>query len=220
MSSQLIAAAAAGGVALLASPYLASLTVTAPDRSVTAWWQPRTYSRSRYAVTAAAAVVLAALAGAAAGLGAAWPAYLALALTGAPLAVVDAEHHRLPNRLMYVAGIAGVALLALAAVIEHRWDRFGRVALAAAVVFALFYLLALASPRSIGLGDVKLAALLAGYLAWYGWLTVFAGLAGGFLAAGIAALILLALGRADRSSHIPMGPFLIAAAVLATAVTS
>lgn len=220
MSSQLIAAAAAGGVALLASPYLASLTVTAPDRAITAWWQPRPYSRSQYVVTAAAAVVFAALAGAAAGLGAAWPAYLALALTGAPLAVADAEHHRLPNRLMYVSGIAGVVLLALAAAIEHRWDRFGRVALAAAVVFALFYLLALASPCSIGLGDVKLAALLAGYLAWYGWLAVFAGLAGGFLAAGIAVLILLALGRAVRSSHIPMGPFLIAAALLAADVAS
>jgi len=220
MSSQPIAVAAAAGIALLASPYLASLTLTAPDREVTAWWQPRTSSHTRYAVTAAVAVVLAALAGAAAGLGAAWPAYLALALTGATLAVIDAEHHRLPNRLMTVSASVGIVLLALAGGIEHRWDRFGRVTLAAGVVFAVFYLLALASPRSIGLGDVKLAALLAGYLAWHGWLTVFAGLAGGFLAAGIAALILLGLGRADRSSHIPMGPFLIGAAVLAAAVAS
>ena len=121
---------------------------------------------------------------------------------------------------MIVSAVAGVVLLALAAGIEHRWDRFGRVALAAAVVFAIFYLLALASPRSVGLGDVKLAALLAGYLAWHGWLTAFAGLAGGFLAAGIAALVLLALGRADRSSHLPMGPFLIAAAVFIAAVAS
>ena len=214
MSSQLIAGAAAAGTALLASPYLASLTVTAPDREVTAWWQPRTSSRTRVIVTAATAVVLAALAGAAVGLGAAWLAYLALALTGATLAVIDAEHHRLPNRLLTVAAVAGVVLLALAAGIEHRRDRSGRVALVAAVVFAIFYLLALASPRSVGLGDVKLTALLAGYLAWHGWLTVFAGLAGGFLAAGIAALVLLALGRADRSSHLPLGPFLIAAAVL------
>lgn len=58
------------------------------------------------------------------------------------------------------------------------------VALAAAAVFAIFYLLALASPRSIGLGDVKLAAVLAGYLAWRGWLTVLDGLAAGFLVAG------------------------------------
>src|SRR5664279_446116 len=123
MSSQLIAVAAAAGTALLASPYLASLTVTAPDREVTAWWQPRTtYSWTRFIVTAAAAVMLAALAGAAVGLGAAWPAYLALALTGATLAVVDAEHHRLPNRLLTLVAVVGVVLLALAAGIEHRWD--------------------------------------------------------------------------------------------------
>ena len=48
------------------------------------------------------------------------------------------------------------------------------------------------------LGDVKFAALLAGYLAWVSWPTVLAGLAGGFLAAGI---ILLATGPDVRASE-------------------
>lgn len=220
MGSQVIAVAAAAGTALLASPYLASLTVTAPDRTLTTWWQLRTTSWSRYAVTASVVVIFAGLAGAAVGLGAAWPAYLALALTGAILALVDIEHHRLPNRLLATSGIAGAVLLALAAGIEHRWERFGRVVIAAAVVFVIFYVVVLAWPRSVGLGDVKLAALLAGYLAWHSWQAVFAGLAGGFLAAAIAALVLLGSGRADRSSHVPLGPFLIAVALLAAALQS
>lgn len=102
MSSQLITAVAAASVALLASPYLASLTVTVPDSATSAWWAPRTVSGTRYAATTAAALILAALAGAGSGprFGAAWPAYLVLGLTGAVLAVVDVEHHRLPNRLL------------------------------------------------------------------------------------------------------------------------
>jgi leader peptidase (prepilin peptidase)/N-methyltransferase len=210
----------AAAIALVATPYLASLTLTAPDRELRTWWRPRSTSRRRHAVTAAVGVVLAALAGSAAGLGAVLPAYLVLAVLGAVLAVVDVEHHRLPNRLLGVLAIAGLALLTLAAGVDGRWHDLGRAALAALAVGAFFYLLALASPRSVGLGDVKLAALLAGFLAWRSWLTAFAGLAGGFLAAGIAALVLLAIGRATRSTHVPLGPFLIGAALLAAALHS
>ncbi len=209
--------AAAVAAALLVSPYLAGLTLTAPDRTLTTWWQPRATSRGRYTVTAAAAVILAALAGAATGLAAAWPAYVVLAALGAVLAVVDVETHRLPNRLLASLAITGTVLLTVAAAVDSHWDQLGRAALGAVIVGVVFYLLALASPRSVGLGDVKLAALLAGYLAWRGWLTMFAGLAGGFLAAGIAALALLGIGRANRATHVPLGPFLIAAALLAAA---
>ena len=208
----------AAAIALVVSPYLASLTITAPDRELRSWWRPRTTSGRRYAVTGTVGVLLAALAGAAAGLSAVLPAYLALASIGAVLAVVDAEQHRLPNRLLSVLAVAGVALLTIAAGVDDRWHNLARAALATLAVGAFFYLLALASPRSVGLGDVKLAALLAGFLAWRSWLTAFAGLAGGFLTAGIAALALLAAGRATRSTHLPLGPFLIGAALLAAAL--
>lgn len=210
----------AAAVALIVSPYLASLTITAPDRELRSWWRPRRTSRRRYAVTAAVAVLLAALAGAAAGLSPVLPAYLTVAVLGTALAVVDAEQHRLPNRLLSALAIAGTALLTVAAGVDDSWHHLGRAALAALAVGAFFYLLALASPRSVGLGDVKLAALLAGVLAWRSWLTAFAGLAGGFLAAGLTALALLAAGRATRSTHLPLGPFLIGAAVLAAALHS
>lgn len=220
MRFQLLSIAVAAGVALLASPYLASLTVTAPDREQTRWWQPRRSTGTRCGVTAAVAAVFAALAGATAGLGAAWAAYLALALSGACLAIIDVEHHRLPNRLLIVTAAAGVTLFALAAAFEQRWDRYGRAVLAAAILFAILYLVALVAPRSFGLGDVKLASVLAGYLAWRGWLTVSAGLAGGFLAAGVFALGLLVLGLGDRSTQIPLGPPFIAAALVAAAIAA
>ena len=103
MSDPTVALAVGGigaAIALLASPYLAALTVSAPERGVAAWWRVRPLGGMRCAATAAIAVAFAALAGAAAGWTGAWPAYLVLALAGAALSVVDVEHHRLPDRLL------------------------------------------------------------------------------------------------------------------------
>ena len=212
-----LAAATAAAAGLLTAPYLAGLT-TAPALTgvgVSSWWRPRTAPARRTAVTAAVAIILTALAGAGAGAHADWPAYLALALTGTVLALVDVEHHRLPNKVLLTAGAAGTVLLLLAAGVDHRWSDLGRAAIAAAAVLALFYLAALASPRSVGLGDVKLAGLLAGYLAWRSWPTMVAGLALGFVLAGVVAAALLVTGRRDP---LPLGPFLIVAALVALAL--
>ena len=87
-------------------------------------------------------------------------------------------------------------------------------------MFAVFYLFAMISPRGVGLGDVKLTALLAGYLAWFGWLTVIGGIAGGLLLAGVASILALISGHASRTTPVPLGPFLITAALLVAALCS
>jgi leader peptidase (prepilin peptidase)/N-methyltransferase len=220
MTADDAATCAAAATALLASPYLAGLTVSAPDRDNRTWWQPRRTSTMRVGVTAVAAGTLAALGGVATGWTAIWPAYLMLSLLGVVLAIVDVEHHRLPDRLILIAAGAGALLSLVAALGDGSWNRVGRAGLAAAVVFALFYVMALVSPRGVGLGDVKLAAMLAGYLAWFSWSHVVTGLASGFLASGVAGIALLATGHANRGTRIPLGPFLIGAALLAAAIQS
>ena len=93
-------------IALVASPYLAGLTVSVADRANARWWHLCPASRARWAITAAVVAVLAALGGAASQWTVAWPAYLMLALAGSVLAVVDVEHHRLPDRLIVCAAVA------------------------------------------------------------------------------------------------------------------
>lgn len=116
------------------------------------------------------------------------------------LAVVDWEQRRLPNIVVLPALAAAVALSPAPI----------SAALAAALAFAAFlglYALGrrLYGPGALGMGDVKLAALIAAVvgLPAAGW-----ALALGVLLAGGAAAVWLLSGRAGRGALLPYGAFL------------
>jgi leader peptidase (prepilin peptidase)/N-methyltransferase len=142
------------------------------------------------------------------------PAHLYLAGAGVLLAVIDLRHSKLPNRVVVPSiGIAG-ALLAAAAAGEHDWPALLRAGLGAVVLFAVFLVMALVSPRSLGMGDVKLAALLGFYLGWLGWGAVFLGAAAGFVVQALVALVLLAARLVKLRGHLPFGPAMLLGAAL------
>ena len=150
----------------------------------------------------------------AAGLGWAVPAYLALTFICVVLAVIDARTRLLPNRITYPAFPVMLSLLLLASLGLGDLGRLTRGLLAAAAVGAFFLLLALISPRGMGLGDVKLAPTLGLALGWLSWGTVAVGVFAGFLLgglAGVAAILVLGL---SRKSLLPFGPWLVAGALL------
>ena len=96
----------------------------------------------------------------------------------------------------------------------HGFMQSPAVGRAAAAVGAFFLLLALISPRGMGLGDVKLAPTLGLALGWLSWGTVAVGVFAGFLLgglAGVGAILLLGL---TRKSLLPFGPWLVAGALL------
>jgi leader peptidase (prepilin peptidase)/N-methyltransferase len=218
VSSWLLGGVAGGAATLLASPYLARIARTVPDRDATAWWRGATPGRAERAVTALVAAVLGALAGHAAGWAAPLPAFVAFAGLATPLLLVDVQHHRLPDRLVVPAAACAVALLTVAAGVRGDWSALARAAAAGGVVFGLFGTITLASPSSLGFGDVKLAGLIAVYLGWLGWTRVFYGVFVGFLLGALAALALLAGRRASLKSNIALGPALIVGALLVAAV--
>jgi leader peptidase (prepilin peptidase) / N-methyltransferase len=148
------------------------------------------------------------------GLGWAIPAYLALAFVCLVLAVIDAATRLLPNRITYPAFPGVAALLLVASVGLGDLGRFGRSLLAAAAVGGFFLVLALLSPRGMGLGDVKLAPTLGLALGWLSWGAMAVGVFGAFLLGGLAGLAgMLALGL-SRKSLLPFGPWLVAGAML------
>jgi leader peptidase (prepilin peptidase)/N-methyltransferase len=214
-------AVAGAAITVGASPYLARLVVSVPDRANRRWWTGAAPGARRQALTSAVALVLGVLAGLA-GTAAGWatlPALLALALTGTALAVIDIETHRLPDRLVGVAAGGAVVLLALAAAAGDHWPAYLRAVEAAAAVFAVLFAITLAAPRSFGFGDVKLGGVLGAYLGWTGWPAVFYGIFAGFVLGTAVALVLLTTGRATRKTPVPFGPMLVVGAFAVLALT-
>jgi leader peptidase (prepilin peptidase)/N-methyltransferase len=149
-----------------------------------------------------------------AGLGWAVPAYLALAFVCLVLAVIDASTRLLPNRITYPAFPAVLGLLLLASLGLGDLGRLARGLLAALAVGAFFLLLALISPRGMGLGDVKLAPTLGLALGWLSWGAVAVGVFAGFLLGGLAGLAAITALGLTRKSLVPFGPWLVAGALL------
>jgi leader peptidase (prepilin peptidase) / N-methyltransferase len=129
-----------------------------------------------------------------------------LAGSGA-LAVVDARTKRLPNRLMFPLYGLGAVGLTLASAVGHEWWRLAAAAVAAAVLYGLFWLLWFFGP--MGFGDVKLIGVLGLFLGWAGLGIVATGILAGMMAAALTALVLVALRRADRKTELAYGPYLI-----------
>jgi leader peptidase (prepilin peptidase)/N-methyltransferase len=148
------------------------------------------------------------------GLGWAIPAYLALAFICVVLAVIDASTRLLPNRITYPAFPIVLSLLLLASVGLGDLGRLARGLLAALAVGAFFLLLALISPKGMGLGDVKLAPTLGLALGWLSWGAVAFGVFTGFLLGGLAGLAAIALLGLTRKSLLPFGPWLVTGALL------
>ena len=118
-----------------------------------------------------------------------------------PIALIDLEHRIIPNRITLPAAVAAVAIgvaLDLKGVPEQL------IAGAAAGGFLLVFVLAY--PRGMGMGDVKLAAVLGLFL---GRSVAVAILAGVLTATLVGAVVIARVGvEKGRKTAVPFGPFL------------
>jgi leader peptidase (prepilin peptidase)/N-methyltransferase len=199
-------------VAISAAPYLARVTLTVADRDDALWWRGHPASPRRVAVLIGCGLALGCAAGAAAGWTAVLPAFVVLGVLAGPLIVVDAEHHRLPNRLLAPLAAAAAAGLTGAAAVGEQWSRLGRAGEAGLVALAVLYLVAFLGP--LGAGDAKLGAILALYLGWISWPAVLAGMVAAWLVGAIYGGAMLLTRRARLRSMVAFGPALIIGALL------
>jgi leader peptidase (prepilin peptidase)/N-methyltransferase len=117
----------------------------------------------------------------------------------------DFEHRLIPNRVVLPA--AGLALAGRT--LDDPSVEWVAAALGAGLVL---FLIVLAYPRGMGMGDVKLSVLLGAGLG----VPVVVALFFGFIAAFVpAAVLLIRHGGAARKRAIPLGPFLALGGVIA-----
>jgi leader peptidase (prepilin peptidase)/N-methyltransferase len=118
-----------------------------------------------------------------------------------PVTLIDLDFHIIPNTLMLIGAVAGLALVLAfdsADLVEHL--------IAAVAAGAFFLVAALAYPAGMGMGDVKLAGVMGLFLGRAVAPAIFSALVAGTL---VGAVIIARLGAAEgRKKGIPFGPWL------------
>lgn len=132
---------------------------------------------------------------------------LALVVTLVPVTFIDLDHRIIPNVIVGPSAVAAVVILALTdsgALVDHL--------IAGAAAGGFFLLAALAYPRGMGMGDVKLAAVLGLYLGSAVAPALLAAMLSGTL---VGAAIIARKGTAEgRKTAVPFGPFLALGALV------
>jgi leader peptidase (prepilin peptidase) / N-methyltransferase len=133
---------------------------------------------------------------------------IALVTLLVPMTFIDLDTRTIPNRLLVPFAVLAPVL---ALVLDP--DFLPEQAIAGAAAFLFFLLAALAYPKGMGMGDVKLVGVLGLYLGRAVAPAIFAGLIAGVL---VGMIIIARLGsEAGRKVKVPFGPFLALGAVLA-----
>jgi leader peptidase (prepilin peptidase)/N-methyltransferase len=118
-----------------------------------------------------------------------------------PVTFIDLDHRIIPNKILALGAVVAVAIVLLTdsgSIVEHL--------IAAAAAGGFLLVAALAYPAGMGMGDVKLAAVMGLFLGRAVGPAMFAGLIAGSL---LGALIIARKGRREgRKTAIPFGPFL------------
>lgn len=122
------------------------------------------------------------------------------------ITLTDLERRIIPNKVLLVASAAAVVIVAIGDPAS-----FPERAIAAAAAGGAFFLAALAYPKGMGLGDVKLAAVMGLFLGRsVAPALIVALLAGSMVGIGIIARE----GAAARKQALPFGPFLALGGVI------
>ena len=139
------------------------------------------------------------------------PAALALGLVFtamlAAITLTDLERRVIPNRILLAGAVAGLAIAA--ATDPSSLPERG---IAAAVAGGLLFLIALAYPRGMGMGDVKLAFVMGLFLGS----AVSVALAVAVIAGSVVGIgVMVQHGSGARKQAVPFGPFLALGGVVA-----
>jgi leader peptidase (prepilin peptidase)/N-methyltransferase len=133
---------------------------------------------------------------------------LTLVVVLVPVALIDLEHRIIPNKITLPAAIAAVAIG-----LATRPGGVPEQLIAGAAAGGFLLVFALVYPRGMGMGDVKLAAVMGLFLGRSVSVAVLAGVLAGTI---IGAAIMARDGVEEgRKTAIPLGPFLALGGVIA-----
>jgi len=116
------------------------------------------------------------------------------------ITLTDLDQRIIPNKVVLVAAITAIAIAAVGDV-----DSLSERAIAAAIAGGIMFLVALAYPRGMGMGDAKLVGMIGLFI---GRAVAPAALIGFALGAIVGMAMIARHGSGARKQTIPFGPFL------------
>lgn len=151
---------------------------------------------------------------------AALPAVLYFTAMGISLAMIDVDVGRLPNAIVYPSYPVLGTLLAIAALTQHDPAALLRAVVGAAALSFFYFVVAFLYPAGMGFGDVKLAGIVGGVMAFISYPVLAVGAFAAFAIGSAAGILMIFRGRSTAKSAIAFGPFMIAGALLSLFVGS
>ena len=128
--------------------------------------------------------------------------------------IIDLEHGLILNKIVYPALVVSLLLSVFFTIFLPQVGivpNIARAAIGGGIGFVVFFLIVIVSRGGMGLGDVKLAALIG--LAT-GFPLVIVALIMGMILGGLVAVILLGFKVKKRKEAMPFGPFLAVTAIV------
>jgi len=127
---------------------------------------------------------------------------------------IDLEFQIIPN----VFTIPGIIIGFSASITNYAFVDWRHSLLGIIIGGVLFFLVGyfgqlVFKKEALGFGDVKLAAMLGAFMGWKNVLLIL--VIGSFLGSIVGISLILMAGKKGRSSYVPFGPFLVAAAAIA-----
>lgn len=140
--------------------------------------------------------------------------HLMLFVIACRLVAIDIRTHRLPNRIVLPTLTALVVLGVADAIASGESTAMIRAVFGMLILGGFYAALRLLSREGMGGGDVKLAAVIGLILGWHSWQALAVGAASAFLLGALFSVSLMMLRRADGSTRIAFGPWMIIGALL------
>lgn len=133
---------------------------------------------------------------------------------GVVLGYIDLRTRLLPTRLIAPSYVVLLALIGVAATLDHSTDVLIRAGIGWLTVGGLYLILWLIAPRGVGYGDVRFSGLLGLALGCVGWPAIVVGAWFGFLLGGLSGLALRPFTGLKMNAH---GPAMVVGAVIGVA---
>ncbi len=131
------------------------------------------------------------------------------------LALIDADHLRLPTRVVWIHLALVTTALVIPAIATNSWHNLFVALCCICFWSGSFLVIHLISPEKLGFGDVRFSIVLALMLGSFGAGTALLGFFLSSLVGLMVSLALIAVGKVARDQPIPFGVYLAAGSALA-----